>query len=137
MVPAAPLFGWETVLVVEPHDAVRALAVIVLQTHGYRVLESRTAAEAEAVLEQHQGAVDLLVLGLSELGPAAELAGGPVPRDLRFKVLNWAAAAEAVQPQARTASGVACFGPLSLARKIRDVLSEPTERNLPSQRQIG
>jgi PAS domain S-box-containing protein len=53
--------GSETILLVEDELALRTLARLVLQRHGYRVLEAGTGAEALAVWEQHDGKVDLLL----------------------------------------------------------------------------
>jgi two-component system cell cycle sensor histidine kinase/response regulator CckA len=58
---AAPAGGTETVLVVEDDDAVRALMSTMLERKGYRVLEAATPLAAEALFDQHHGAIDLLV----------------------------------------------------------------------------
>jgi nitrogen-specific signal transduction histidine kinase len=53
--------GNETVLLTEDEDAVRALAKLVLQRNGYRVLEARHGGEALLLCEQTQEVIDLLV----------------------------------------------------------------------------
>jgi PAS domain S-box-containing protein len=53
--------GWETVLLVEDEDAVRALAREVLRRHGYVVLEARHGLDALRVAERHQDPIHLLV----------------------------------------------------------------------------
>jgi two-component system cell cycle sensor histidine kinase/response regulator CckA len=57
--PVAP--GWETVLLVEDEDAVRALAREVLRRHGYIVLEARHGVDALRVAERHTDVIHLLV----------------------------------------------------------------------------
>ena len=53
--------GWETVLLVEDEDAVRALAREVLRRHGYVVLEARHGVDALRVAERHADDIHLLV----------------------------------------------------------------------------
>ena len=53
--------GWETVLLVEDEDAVRALAREVLRRHGYVVLEARHGVDAVRVAESHPDAIHLMV----------------------------------------------------------------------------
>ena len=57
----AHVAGWETVLLVEDEDAVRALAREVLRRHGYVVLEARHGVDALSVAERHADAIHLLV----------------------------------------------------------------------------
>ena len=53
--------GWETVLLVEDEDAVRALAREVLRRHGYVVLEARHGVDAVRVAERHADDIHLMV----------------------------------------------------------------------------
>ena len=53
--------GWETVLLVEDDDAVRALAAEVLRRYGYTVLEARHGLDALRVAERHADAIHLMV----------------------------------------------------------------------------
>ncbi len=53
--------GWETVLLVEDEDAVRALAREVLRRNGYVVLEARHGVDALRVAERHIDPIHLLV----------------------------------------------------------------------------
>ena len=58
---AARAPGWETILLVEDEDAVRALAREVLRRHGYVVLEARHGVDAMRVAERHTDDIQLLV----------------------------------------------------------------------------
>jgi CheY-like chemotaxis protein len=53
--------GWETVLLVEDEDAVRALAREVLRRYGYVVLEARHGVDALRVAERHPDDIHLMV----------------------------------------------------------------------------
>jgi two-component system, cell cycle sensor histidine kinase and response regulator CckA len=53
--------GWETVLLVEDEDAVRALAREVLRRHGYTVLEARHGVDALRVAERHPDPIHLMI----------------------------------------------------------------------------
>ena len=51
----------ETVLLVENDASVRRLSMRILANSGYRVLEAETGDEAEAILSQDPGSIDLVV----------------------------------------------------------------------------
>src|SRR3954454_8857976 len=53
--------GWETVLLVEDEDAVRALAREVLRRHGYVVLEARHGVDALRLAERHTDDIHLMI----------------------------------------------------------------------------
>jgi two-component system cell cycle sensor histidine kinase/response regulator CckA len=53
--------GWETVLLVEDEDAVRALAREVLRRHGYVVLEAKHGVDALRVAERHADDIHLMI----------------------------------------------------------------------------
>jgi CheY-like chemotaxis protein len=53
--------GKETILLVEDEDIVRRLIGQVLVTHGYRVIEAASGADALEAIERHQGHIDLLL----------------------------------------------------------------------------
>lgn len=56
--------GHETVLLVEDENAVRDLAAAILKRHGYHVIETRSAADALAMLRESCVKVDLLLTDL-------------------------------------------------------------------------
>src|SRR4029079_16700849 len=51
----------ETVLLVEDEAGVRDLARRMLELAGYSVLDASSGQDAEAIFDQHRGAIDLLV----------------------------------------------------------------------------
>ena len=53
--------GTETILLVEDEPALRGLTKIVLQRHGYQVLEAASGVEALSAWERHGAGVDLLL----------------------------------------------------------------------------
>jgi two-component system cell cycle sensor histidine kinase/response regulator CckA len=56
--------GAETLLLVEDEPTVREFAVAVLSSHGYRVLQAASGAEALEVWERHGSRITLLVTDL-------------------------------------------------------------------------
>ena len=56
--------GRETVLLVEPHEIERKLALSTLKRHRYHVLEASSPVEALMLVQQHAGAVHVTVSGL-------------------------------------------------------------------------
>jgi|GEM_PF-1292314 len=53
--------GSETVLLVEDEDSIRRLAVTILRTNGYFVIEARDGREAVLLSSQHRGSIHLLL----------------------------------------------------------------------------
>jgi CheY-like chemotaxis protein len=56
--------GQETVLLVEPHEIERKLALSTLQRHRYQVLEASSPVEAILLAQAYTGAVHVTVSGL-------------------------------------------------------------------------
>jgi two-component system, cell cycle sensor histidine kinase and response regulator CckA len=56
--------GQETILLVEPHEIERKLAVSTLRRHHYQVLEASSPVEAIMLAQQYTGAVHVTVSGL-------------------------------------------------------------------------
>ena len=57
--------GSETILLAEDQDGIRELVTEFLRRGGYTVLEATDGAEALRIVEQHPGAIDLLITDLS------------------------------------------------------------------------
>jgi CheY-like chemotaxis protein len=74
-VDEAPIWGVETILLVEDEEPVRQLAARILRDHGYTVLEAATGDAALRLGQVHAGQIDLLLadIVLPEIG-GAELA---------------------------------------------------------------
>jgi two-component system cell cycle sensor histidine kinase/response regulator CckA len=122
--------GKEIVLLVEDEDGVRGLGLLGLQTNGYTALAAGDAKEALRLVEQQQGRIDLLVTdvvmpGIS--GPA--LAEALKLRIPHLKVLFCSGYTDdAVVRHGLVQEKVAFlqkpYSPLTLARKVRQVLDE-------------
>jgi signal transduction histidine kinase/CheY-like chemotaxis protein len=56
--------GQETILLVEPHEIERKLALSTLRRHRYQVLEASSPVEALMLAQQYSGAVHITVSGL-------------------------------------------------------------------------
>jgi two-component system, cell cycle sensor histidine kinase and response regulator CckA len=118
--------GWETVLVVEQDEAVRALAREVLRRHGYAVLEARHGVDALRTAERHRDAIHLLITDVV----TPHMSGREVAERLtsarpNMKVLfvSGHAAEEQVVDAARGATFLRKpFTPDALALKVRALL---------------
>ena len=85
----APKGGTETILLVEDEAAVRRVTRIVLERHGYQVLEAANGVEALTLWEQHHDAIRLLFtdMVMPEGISGRELAGLLRERDPKLRVI--------------------------------------------------
>jgi two-component system cell cycle sensor histidine kinase/response regulator CckA len=120
--------GTETVLLVEDEDAVRALSRLILQSSGYTVLEARDGQEGAWVAQQHPGPIHLLVTDLVMPRMSgrrlAEVLTEAWPH-LRVLFLSGYTDELLLQhgvPDTGFAFLQKPFSPISLARKVREVL---------------
>jgi CheY-like chemotaxis protein len=125
--------GSETVLLVEDEQAVRAIARISLQTQGYTVLEADGGPEAIRQAETYQGEIHLLVTDvvMPEMG-GRQLLDAIRQHRPAVKVLFMSGYTDDAVLlhgviEATDAFIQKPFTPLSLARKVRDVLNAPAK----------
>ena len=122
--------GTETVLLVEDEDGVRGLAVLVLQTYGYKVLAAGTGKEALRLVEKRSGGIDLLMTDVVMPGMGGpELADALHPRFPQMKVLfSSGYTDDAVVRHGLLQEKVAFiqkpYTPVALVKKVRQVLDE-------------
>jgi len=119
--------GWETVLLVEDEDAVRALAREVLRRHGYIVLEARHGIDALRIAERHIDDIHLLISDVVMPHMSGrELAERLCSVRPTMKVLFMSGYTDhAVMNRALTPGSAFLqkpFTPETFARKVRDVL---------------
>lgn len=130
--PAGP--GRETVLVVDDEEMVRRLAVRILVTQGYHVLEAQDAEQAVRLLQRGSSRIDGVLtdvampgLGGRQLGETIArcwppvkvlyMSGFPVSRMVNEGALD------PTQPFIQKP-----FTAEQLARKIKELLTEPIEQ---------
>lgn len=120
--------GTETILLVEDEDCVRALAALVLQHKGYRVLAATDGRDALRVIDLNRVPIDLLMTDVVMPGMGGrELADVLRPRFPHIKVLFSSGYTDDAVVRHGVLNEEASFlqkpyTPLSLASKVREVL---------------
>jgi two-component system, cell cycle sensor histidine kinase and response regulator CckA len=128
------LRGMETVLLVEDDDSVCDLVRDALAGHGYSVISARRPEEAETLSEKHSGTIDLLLTDVIMPGMSGtELSRRITARNPQMKVLFMSGYNDdSVVRQGVRENEVAFlqkpFSPVSLARKVREVLDAASVR---------
>jgi two-component system, cell cycle sensor histidine kinase and response regulator CckA len=131
---AAKASGWETVLLVEDENAVRALAREVLRRHGYVVLEARHGVDALRMAERHPDDIHLMITdGVMPHMGGRELAERLAAVRPKMKVLFMSGYTDQSVMHRHITPGSAFlqkpFTPETFARKVRSVLdAEPTAK---------
>jgi PAS domain S-box-containing protein len=119
--------GWETVLLVEDEDAVRALAGEVLRRHGYTVLEARHGLDALHVAARHLDAIHLMITDVVMPHMSGrDLADRLVAARQQMKVLFMSGYTDHAAVHRDLTPGTAFlqkpFTPDTFARKVRNIL---------------
>jgi CheY-like chemotaxis protein len=124
--------GTETVLLVEDAEDLRALARLVLQGVGYTVLDARNGTEALRLWDRHAESIHLLIADVvMPQMSGRELAAHLEARGAALKILYISGYTDdAVVRHGVLEKDVQFlqkpFTPLTLARKVREVLNQPT-----------
>ena len=130
-VPAIPTEGWETVLLVEDEQPVRALVREILQKNGYSVLEAGHGKEALQVSDRYPDPIHLMVTDVVMPGMSGcELAERLASRRPDTKVLYLSGYTDnALLNHDMTDPTIAFlqkpFTTYALGRKVREVLDSP------------
>ncbi|MGE5569708.1 MAG: ATP-binding protein [Rhodospirillales bacterium] len=125
---AENLRGSECVLVVEDQEEVRKLAVEVLKSYGYSVLEAEQGEDALKVAARHQGSIHLILSDVIMPGMTGhELAARIAPFRPDAKVLYMSGYSRDVIGRggvldSKTPCVPKPFAPEQLARKVREML---------------
>jgi two-component system, cell cycle sensor histidine kinase and response regulator CckA len=134
--------GSETVLLVEDEDSVRSLTRMLLEQRGYRLLEARSGADALRLAEQHREPIHLLVTdvvmpGMSGRELAERLTAlHPEMRVLYLSGYNGDTSLRYGVRQDERHFLAKPFSPVTLARKVREVLDQRREP-CPKRRRSG
>jgi PAS domain S-box-containing protein len=126
--------GGETVLLAEDEPAVCDLVHAILTSRGYTVLSARLPQQAETISETHPGRIDLLLTDVIMPGMSgAELAKRIAARNPGIKVLFMSGYIDDSVVRQGIQESEAWFlqkpfTPLSLAKKVREVLDTAAVR---------
>jgi two-component system cell cycle sensor histidine kinase/response regulator CckA len=127
---AMALGGSETVLVVEDQDAVRQLAIAILQKYGYHVLQAANGPEAMVVAERYPAIIHLLLTDIiMPFMDGRELADKLRVVRPEIKVLYVSGYSEEKIGRSRASDTDLAylakpFTPEGLATRVREVLAE-------------
>jgi two-component system cell cycle sensor histidine kinase/response regulator CckA len=120
--------GGETILLAEDEEAVRVLARLVLQSHGYTVMEASDGQDALRIAEQYPETIHMLItdMVMPRMG-GRELAGHLARSRPETRVLFMSGYTDDAVLQSGEAETGGAFvhkpiGPLALARKVRQLL---------------
>jgi two-component system cell cycle sensor histidine kinase/response regulator CckA len=134
--PAQAEPGRETILLVEDEDIVRRLIGQVLASHGYRVIEAGSGAEALEAIDRHQGHIDLLLTDVVMAGMSGrELAEKLTALLPELKVLYMSGYTDDAMLRHGVYHNSAAFlgkpfSPAGLVRKLGEVLRPAADQTI-------
>ncbi len=129
--PPLSLSGSETILVVEDQSQLRKMAVSVLRSHGYQVLEAADGEDALLRVESHEGPIHLLLTDVVMPGMSGrELADRLKPLYPEMETIYMSGYSEraGLDRQMLESAGAYLakpFSPEALAVKVRELLGSP------------
>jgi two-component system cell cycle sensor histidine kinase/response regulator CckA len=128
-----PSGGSETILLAEDEDAIRRVAIRVLEKAGYRVIAAKNGEEAARMAEEFKGTIDLLVSDMMmPLMDGRRLAERLRAKRPHTRVLLLSGYTEATDPRAAPLADAEFlqkpFSTDTLARKVRELLDAGTRR---------
>jgi two-component system cell cycle sensor histidine kinase/response regulator CckA len=137
-VEAAPavrdVTGQDTILLVEDEEAVRSFAARALRMRGYQVLEAGGGEEALEIVKERAGSIDLIITDVvmpNMDGPTMVRNVKAMHPDLPVIFMS-GYAEEAFRKNDQSSEDIHFlpkpFGLKQLAAKVKEVLSEPTNR---------
>src|SRR5207245_6185338 len=122
--------GTETILLAEDEQDVREVAREFLESGGYTVIEAHDGAEAMRRVENHKGAIDLLVTDMVMPGMTGQELGSRLLRnhpDLRVLYMSGyseRAAADSAQGDSSMRLLAKPFSRWALLRAVHDILKQ-------------
>ena len=130
---ATPSGGTETILLAEDEDAIRKVAIRVLEKAGYRILPARNGEEAANIAESHEGPIHLLVSDMMmPLMDGRRLAERLRALRPETRILLLSGYTDATDQRSAPLGGADFlqkpFSTETLARKVRELLDAPVRR---------
>lgn len=129
-VPASPLGGKETLLVVDDEENVLRVAQMMLERLGYRVLPAASSSEALQLFSSHKNSIDLAILDMI----MPDMGGGRLYDELKAidpDLKTLLSSGYQIDGQATEIMKKGCngyiqkpYGLVDLSRKVREILDQ-------------
>jgi two-component system, cell cycle sensor histidine kinase and response regulator CckA len=128
--PSSVVKGGETILLVEDEPGVRGIARLALESQGYRVLEAENGKSGKTLCEKHGEEISIVVTDVVMPGMSGrEMVESIRLRNPQVKILYMSGYTDDVVVRAGVIDQSDAFiekpfSPLTLARKVREVLDQ-------------